>query len=90
MNIKLSAKFQKEIKYLALRNPQLVQKIEKQLKLFASNNLHPSLRTHKLSGNQSDSWSISVARSIRMVYTQLPGGFAYFYLIGTHDEVYRK
>ena len=68
----------------------LVKKIEKQLKIFSSNHLHPSLRTHKLAGNMSNSWSISIDRSIRMIYTLLPDGYAYFYIIGTHDEVYRK
>lgn len=90
MRFKLSASVQKEINNYHKRNPELTQKIKKQLEAFSLNRLHPSLRTHKLSGKMSNSWSISINRNVRMLYALLPGGFAYFYMIGTHDEVYKK
>jgi len=90
MRFRLSIQVQQKIEHYHRYNPELVQKIKKQLKIFSLNRLHPSLRTHKLSGKLSDSWSISIDRSMRMLYTLLPDGVAYFYLIGTHDEVYRK
>lgn len=40
-------------------------------------------------------WSISISKSIRMVYVIVPGeeneeSIAYFVAIGTHDQVYGK
>lgn len=34
-------------------------------------------------------WSISLSRSLRMVYVILENDEAYFITIGTHDKVYR-
>jgi len=34
-------------------------------------------------------WSVSVSKSLRMVYILLEGDTAYFIIIGTHDQVYR-
>lgn len=90
MKFKLSAEVQDQILRYYKHNTKLSKKIQKQLTIFSSNHLHPSLRTHKLSGKMSSSWSISIDRSIRMVYSMLSNDLAYFYMIGTHDEVYRK
>jgi addiction module RelE/StbE family toxin len=53
------------------KQPQLFKKIQKQLKLFKENIKHPSLRTHKLKGNLSNTWSISVEGNIRLIYTKV-------------------
>lgn len=71
------------------KNPGLSKKVHKQLSLFKQNPQHPSLRIHKLGGNLSDSWSISIERNIRMLY-YISDNKVVFFLIGTHDEVYRK
>lgn len=63
--------------------------IEKKLILFKNDIYHPSLRRHKLSGELDNLWSISINKSIRMVYLELENEF-YFVDIGTHDQVYRK
>ena len=95
MKIKLSSDVSAEIKQLKLRDPKLAAKAEKQLALFAQNPKHPSLRTHKLTGKIEDRWSISITKSIRMVYVVIEGQeeneepTAYFVAIGTHDQVYR-
>lgn len=90
IDVKFSIQVQKKITYYRTRNVQLAKKIEKQLKLFSLDPSHPSLRKHKLSGEFSNAWSISIDRSIRMMYTMLSDERAYFVMIGTHDEIYRK
>lgn len=68
---------------------KLAKLIENKLILFQSDITHPSLRRHKLSGNLDNLWSISINKSIRMVYIEMENEF-YFIDIGTHDQVYKK
>lgn len=89
MQIRVSDEVIKELGKISKKDKQLKARIEKQLALFAQNPRHPSLRLHKLSGELQNLWSISITRTIRMVYVQ-NGVEAYFTDIGTHDEVYRK
>lgn len=89
MDITLSPGFKDDLKRIKKNDPQLLTKIHKQLKLFSENPRHPSLRTHKLTGNLDNSWSISIDRSFRLIYTVSAAGEAYFYSLGTHDQVYR-
>lgn len=89
MDIRLDGKLRKELKVINKKNPKLARQIQKQLKLFKENPKHKSLRVHKLSGELKNMWSISITKAIRMAYL-LEGDEAYFYDIGTHDEVYRK
>ena len=90
MIAKFSLKLQKELEKIYKRENKLSDRIEKQIALFEENPAHPSLRTHKLSGTLNNMWSISITRSIRMVYVQLDQDNALFVKIGTHDEVYDK
>ncbi|OGC57111.1 hypothetical protein A3H26_02625 [candidate division WWE3 bacterium RIFCSPLOWO2_12_FULL_36_10] len=73
-----------------MKDRKLVSRIEKQISLFELNSKHPSLRTHKLSGNLNNRWSISISKGLRMVYIMIDKNIAYFVDLGTHDEVYRK
>lgn len=88
MNFEVSSDLKKELKKIKKKNQSLSQKIEKQLLLFTVNHFHPSLRTHKLSGNDNV-WSISIDRSVRMLY-KLEESHAYFFDIGTHEQVYKR
>jgi mRNA-degrading endonuclease YafQ of YafQ-DinJ toxin-antitoxin module len=88
MNIKFSAKVDKAVAKIDRTDRKLGRRIEKQLILFASDPTHPSLRLHKLSGKQQNTWSISITMSIRMVYRLIDENTAYFTSIGTHEEVY--
>jgi len=88
MNFEVSPDLKKDLKKIKNRNKSLSQKIEKQLLLFNSNHLHPSLRTHKLSGHDNV-WSISIDKSVRMLY-KLDESNAYFFDIGTHEQVYKR
>ncbi len=90
MKAKFSPLVQQKIWQLNKKDKKLVVKIEKQIKLFESNPKHPSLRTHKLTGNLTNRWSISINKGLRMVYLILKEDTAYFIDLGTHDEVYRK
>ena len=90
MRIKFSHDVIRELAKIKRRNKKLSEKIEKQLILFQKNPKHPSLKTHKLTGNLTNRWSISINRGLRMVYLVLDKDIAYFVDLGTHDEVYRK
>jgi mRNA-degrading endonuclease YafQ of YafQ-DinJ toxin-antitoxin module len=92
MNIDFSPPCRKKLALLKTKNVALFHKATKQLKLFQLQPDHPSLRLHKLSGKLEDGWSISVTRSVRMVFyyrTIRTEKRAVFISIGTHDEVYR-
>lgn len=90
MKAKFSPLVQQKILQLNKKDRKLVVKIEKQIKLFETNPKHPSLRTHKLTGNLTNRWSISISRGLRMVYVILKDNIAYFVDLGSHDEVYRR
>lgn len=88
MHIRLDERLQKELQQISKKDPKLAKLITKQLRLFAMDPRHLSLRTHKLSGELKNLWSISINQGVRMVYL-LNGEEAYFIDIGTHDEIYR-
>ncbi len=90
MKVKLSPLVQQKLLRLNNKDKKLILRIQKQIELFESNPTHPSLRTHKLTGNLSNRWSISINRSLRMVYVTIQKDVAYFIDVGTHDEVYKK
>ena len=89
MNFEISPDLDKELRRIKSKDKQLAQKIEKQLKLFQQNHQHPSLRTHKLSGNLDNMWSISIDKNLRMLFF-LDSSGAYFFELGTHDQVYKR
>lgn len=88
MKFVLSPDLHAQLKKLAKRDKNLLKKVRQQLKLFSQHPAHPSLRTHKLSGDLKKMWSISVTRKIRMTYL-VEEDTAIFTQLGTHDEIYR-
>lgn len=88
MNLRFDEKLKKELEKIKRKNPRLASRINKQLALFQLDPKHNSLRVHKLSGELDNIWSISINKSLRMTYLQNDDE-AYFYDIGTHEEVYR-
>ena len=90
MKAKFSPSVQKVLIKLQKKDKQLYARIQKQILFFESNPKHHSLRLHQLTGNLQDFWSISINKSIRMVYQQREENVAYFIKIGTHEEVYEK
>jgi len=89
MDFEVSPELYKKLKKIKTKDKQLIQKVEKQLLLFQKNHLHPSLRVHKLSGNLNNIWSISIGKDHRMLFFLDDKG-AYFFKIGTHNEVYKN
>lgn len=87
MNIYTSTSFDKSYKKIIGNNHKLHIRVKRILKLFIDNQNHTSLRLHKLSGANMDTWSISVNRSIRITFQYEADGIV-LTNIGTHDEVY--
>lgn len=87
--LKFSPDLSKKLEKIKLKDLKLFNKIEKKIELFQNDQKHPSLRLHKVTREIKDVWSISINKSIRMLYTKLEDD-SYFFEIGTHDEVYRK
>jgi mRNA-degrading endonuclease YafQ of YafQ-DinJ toxin-antitoxin module len=46
----------------------------KGLRLLDDNEKHPSLRVHKLEGDQEGSWSASASEVLRLTFERLEGG----------------
>jgi addiction module RelE/StbE family toxin len=89
MKIRFSKDLIKLLEKIKRKDKKLSNQIYKQLKLFTKEPKHPSLRTHKLIGKLRNYWSISLTKSLRMVYILLNDDEAYFIAIGKHEEVYK-
>lgn len=87
MKITFSTVVSRHLAEIKMKNPKLFKKISSKLHLFKENPHHPSLRNHKLSGKNR--WSISIEMNLRMLY-YMQEDEAIFFMIGTHDQVYRK
>ena len=90
MKIRLSREIDQYLKKIKKKDKKLFKRIVKQLALFKIDPKHRSLRLHKLSGRLKNYWSISISKDIRIIYFLRREDEAYFFDIGTHDEVYRK
>lgn len=89
MEFEIAPELDLELKKIGRKDKKLLSKVERQLLQFLENHKHPSLRLHKLSGNMKGVWSISIDMHLRMLY-RISNETAYFFKIGTHDEVYRS
>lgn len=87
--IQFSPDVKRKLKELQIKDIKLSKRIEKQLDLFLKNPRLKSLRLHKVSLEVKNTWSISIAKNFRMLYTETETEY-YFYKMGTHNEVYRK
>lgn len=83
--LSFSLRFQKQLAKLVKSDPSLKSQVKKTITFLESDLKHPSLRFHKLSGENY--WSISVNRSVRIIAMWNDNKF-YLLGIGTHDEVY--
>lgn len=87
MEIYLANSYLKAYCKLAKKNKQLSKKVKKQLHQFQKNPRHPSLRLHKLEGKMQTAWSISVGKSLRLVFVYVEDGILLLNF-GSHDQVY--
>ena len=93
MNLVFASSFKRAYKATIKRKPQLKSKIENKLRLLADNPFDVSLRTHKLKGKLSNSWSCTVEYDCRIIFNfvkNLNSQEEEILLIdiGTHEEVY--
>ncbi len=86
--LKFSDEFITKVSQIKKRDRRLFLKINKQLELFQKNPKHPSLRLHKLQGNFSQVWSISVTRDFRILFSIKD--MYYFFDLGTHADIYQR
>jgi toxin HigB-1 len=89
MRFRFSSEVETYLKNLKRKDTKKFTLAKKQLALFEENPKHPSLRIHKLSGRLKESWSLSIGLKLRLIYF-IKDSEAWGYMIGTHDEVYRK
>jgi mRNA interferase YafQ len=85
--ITFSSSFKRSFKSLIRRRPDLKQKIEERLRLLATDPFEPILRTHKLKGQLSGSWSCTVEYDCRIVFDFVEEDILLID-IGSPDEVY--
>jgi addiction module RelE/StbE family toxin len=85
MKFDTTQSFTQTLKKLAKKQPSLTTHLDKKAALLITNQNHPSLRLHKLSGKNR--WSISINRKLRILFRYTKDGIL-FTDIGTHDEVY--
>jgi addiction module RelE/StbE family toxin len=83
--------FVRTAKKMLRKKPNLAPDVQQALAQLEKNAHHPSLRTHKLTGNLRGSWACSAGYDLRIVFCLVNHEGKEAILlesIGTHDEVY--
>ena len=80
--------FLKILKKWKKKHPDLTEKLTMKLTLLAKDSFHPSLKTHRLSGNLAGYWAFSINYEYRLVFKFISDNKVLLIDIGTHDEVY--
>ena len=88
IEVSYSVRFTKVLKKKIKQQKDLDKRFVEKLKLFVGNPFHPSLKTHKLTGNLEGYYSFSMGYDLRVVFYFNTDNNAVFADIGTHDEVY--
>ena len=93
MKIAWTPKSLRSFKRLVRKNPQLRIAIAETLRQLEINCYHPSLRTHKLTGNLADVWSCSIDYQYRILFEFIKDptteeNAILLLNLGSHDEVY--
>lgn len=88
ISISYSKHFIKVFKERIRKNKGLVDLYFQEVELFTIDPLHPSLKTHKLTGALQGYWSFSINHDIRVVFYFSSKEKVVFADIGTHEEVY--
>jgi addiction module RelE/StbE family toxin len=70
------------------KHPDLQERFQQKITLFVEEPFHPSLRTHRLSGNLDGCWSLSITHEYRLVFKFVLDDKVLLIDIGSHDEVY--
>lgn len=85
MYIESSSRFDKRYSKLSKKLKEVVK--EKEV-VFRADPFHPSLKTHKLHGEEKDAWAFSINHKYRIKFLFLNNTTVLFLDIGTHDELY--
>lgn len=85
MKLVICQRFDQDLKRLIKNNRQYQNKVRKTLKLLNINPVHPSLRLHKLGGQNN--YSISVDMSVRIII-HFEEEMVFLLRIGRHEQVY--
>lgn len=85
MESKLSNRFRKSFRKLHLR---LQEKAAEKISIFEQNPFDPRLDTHKLHGEDQETWAFSITKFYRIKFLFIDEQTAIFLEIGTHD-IYR-
>jgi len=85
MELITCSKFDCDLHHFLSKNPEYKPKIKKCFSLILSNIYHPSLRLHKLVGQEN--YSISVDMKIRIII-HLDENKIFLLRIGNHNQVY--
>jgi mRNA interferase YafQ len=80
--------FRRAYKKIIKQNPQLKEKLAKSLKIFQKEPFHPTLKTHKLSGELIDLYAFSIGYDCRVVFKFMRQDEALLITLGPHDKVY--
>jgi addiction module RelE/StbE family toxin len=80
-------------KRLVKRNPDLRSAIEQTLNQLSENPFHPSLQTHKLTGDLAGVWSASIDYKLRILFefvndVESQEQSILLLNLGSHDDVY--
>jgi addiction module RelE/StbE family toxin len=87
IHVSYSSHFVKALKK-RLTNKISERRFFQKLEVFIKNPFHPSLKTHKLSGDLEGYWSFSIEYDLRVIFYFSSNTKVVFADIGTHDEVY--
>lgn len=85
MKITYTNHFERRLRKRVKNNLILKQKIVKQVGLFQKNQLHPSLKLHKLRGERIDQFSLWIEGNLRITFIQTGENIIFTDII-THDE----
>ena len=81
--------YEKKLNVFKPKHPELKEKYAKTIKLLQADPWHPSLRLHKLKGNLSDLYSISLNMKYRILLDFIIKDDQVFLIdIGDHDGMY--
>jgi addiction module RelE/StbE family toxin len=88
MKVLFRSSFERSLKKVLKRKPQLEPVIEERVQAFLDDPFDPSLRTHKLHGELKDLCSFTVASDLRIIFYFNESRDAVFVDIGSHNDVY--
>jgi toxin HigB-1 len=87
--IRLSESYKKRLRKFIQAHKDMAVRYEKTIRTLQENPYHPSLRLHKLKGNMSEYYSISINIEYRIIMDFMIVDNVIILLdIGAHDEVY--